>query len=100
MNNGGGHMDFSQALQILKEGKTIAREKWDKGNCKINFVENTGRLLHDNVSSRRYINIEISSGHIAMKKGNQLIGIWSPLTIDILAEDWYAIEENENINCQ
>jgi hypothetical protein len=76
---------FSDALQLLKEGYTVAREGWNgKGMwlCLQKPDEHSKMTLP-------YIYIEYPEGHPAYPRGSRVP--WLASQTDMLAEDWVII---------
>jgi hypothetical protein len=86
-------MNFSQALDMIKQGHRLAREGW---NGKDMFVY----LVHGStfVVNRPPLNAMYSEGteiryrpHIDLRAADGTCGVWSPSNSDILAEDWVHV---------
>jgi hypothetical protein len=76
-------MNFSRALELLKQGKKIKRRHWG-GYWFISFVQ-----VHEDFSS--HINVEAPLMIIAKTKD----GRYAPATAyqeDLLADDWEVVE--------
>lgn len=84
-------MDFGKAIQLLKEGKRVARKGW---NGKNQYIELATNISYIN-SNKETINAE----HEAI--GNKAIAFvgtsgvqlgWLASQADMLAEDWIIVE--------
>ena len=84
-------MNFGQALELLKQGKRVARQGW---NCKKQFIE-----LATNISYKNANEEIINAGHEAM--GNKAIAFvgtsgiqigWLASQADMLSEDWVEVK--------
>lgn len=86
-------MNFSQALDAIKEGKRVGRREWK--NARYVFLV-AGSEFEVN---RAPLNQFFAEGtkvsyrpHIDMCGADDTIGTWSPSMVDIMAEDWYVVE--------
>lgn len=68
-------VDFSEALKLLKQGKTLRRDSWS-GNKRIMLVHNDFLLP--------FIGIITKDGSM---------GVYTSTNCDILADDWVEIFE-------
>ena len=68
-----GKMQFDYAFGLLKQGIKIKRKKW----------EDYGMNIY----------IEMLDGTPAMYFNDKKFGMWTPLTEDIMANDWYVARE-------
>ncbi len=84
-------MNFGQALELLKQGKRVARKGW---NGKKQFIE-----LATNISYKNANEEIINAGHEAM--GNKAIAFvgtsgiqigWLASQADMLSEDWVEVK--------
>lgn len=84
-------MNFGQALELLKQGKRVARQGW---NGKKQFIE-----LATNISYKNANEEIINAGHEAM--GNKAIAFvgtsgiqigWLASQADMLSEDWVEVK--------
>ena len=83
-------MDFGRAIQLLKEGKRVARKGW---NGKNQYIELAERISYINA-----IGEIINDGHVDI--GNKVIAFvgtsgvqlgWLASQADMLAEDWIEL---------
>ena len=84
-------MDFGKAIQLLKEGKKVARKGW---NGKNQYIELATNISYKN-ANKEIVNVE----HEAI--GNKAIAFvgtsgvqlgWLASQADMLAEDWIVKE--------
>jgi len=92
-------MNFGKALDLLKEGKKVARKGWNGKNMflyltagsivpVVNLKKETASHLYAEKMLETDKMIEIKS-HIDMKAADDSITIgWAPSQVDMLAEDW------------
>lgn len=87
-------MNFSQALDLIKEGKKLTRSNW---NGKGMFAY----LVHSSEFevNRAPLNAIYEMGtkvkyrpHIDLKAADGTCGVWSISNNDALAEDWEVVE--------
>lgn len=93
-------MNFGQAIELLKQGKRVAREGWNGKGMFIYLVKGTTveamdlrneAGTHVGYNTPPFQNVKISS-HIDMKAADDSIVVgWLASQTDMLAEDW--IEE-------
>lgn len=93
-------MDFSDALNLMKGGKKVSREKWHKPGMSISIARlETGSQLRSRKLPGeifRYIDIGSSetSEFFVMEIPQEKIVIgWLASQTDLLAEDWYEVME-------
>lgn len=85
-------MNFGQAIELLKEGKSLQREGW---NGKNQYIELATNISYVN-ANKEIINVNheaIGNKAIAFvgKSGVQLG--WLASQSDMLANDWKVVEE-------
>lgn len=91
-------MNFSKALELLKQGKKLARAGWNGKGQFVYFVAGgnypaqmdaiKGVFENDLVPYRPYMALKTAQGDVAT---------WVPSVSDILAEDWEIVSEDETI---
>jgi hypothetical protein len=97
-------MNFSLALEILKDDGKIARKSWNaspsdetciKGYLQFIYLV-PGSIFEVNRPPLNEIYPEgtkiIYRSHIDFRDHNGTCGVWSPSNDDVLAEDWETIE--------
>ena len=94
-------MNFSKALELLKQGKKVARMLWNGKDMFIYLTEGSIVAYEDLTgAAKKFLNIENTqrtaaclNPHIDMKTADGAICIgWLASQTDILAEDWYKVE--------
>ena len=90
-------MTFGEALKLLKEGYKIAREGWNgKGMFLFLVPGSTFKVNRPPLMGIYPEGTEIEYyAHIDMKTAQGYVVPWVPSQSDILAEDWFIVE---NIN--
>jgi Protein of unknown function (DUF2829) len=94
-------MNFGQALELLKQGKKLARKGWNGKGMFIYLVRGTDLKAsnlrneakeHVGKNLKPFDNVVINS-HIDMKAadGSIVVG-WLASQIDMLADDWEIVE--------
>jgi hypothetical protein len=97
-------MDFSQALELLKEGKKVCREGWNGKNMFIfhglpkveinGLVSNGCKICTSSIDAATLFNCVYSStGVICMKTAQNTIVVgWLASQTDLLSDDWQIAE--------
>lgn len=98
-------MRFGEAIEQARKGKRIAREGWNGRGMYVYMTE--GRTIPTDTWVARLPSQEITEaekerGHIIVgdhldmmsAQGVRIIG-WLASQTDMLADDWYALEERE-----
>lgn len=82
-------MDFSKALELIKDGKKMKRACWKNAVCVFMVPGSEFEV------SRPPLNTVIPEGtrvkyrpHIDLMAKDGTIGVWTPSMADILADDW------------
>lgn len=95
-------MNFSQALELIKEGKKLARTGWN-GFARKDWNAESRMfvyLVHGSefIVNRPPLNAMYAEGtkityrpHVDMKAPDGTCGVWTPSNSDILADDWIEI---------
>lgn len=73
-------MNFGQALELLKEGKKVARAGWNGKGLYVSFVKGKDHE-HAIIEPFFVINNKLNS-----------FNTWVPSISDVLAEDWSVVE--------
>ena len=82
-------MNFGEALELLKEGKKVARKGWNGKGMYI-FLAGVTSWGHNTV-----LHEELTSAYdcIAMRTANSVVCFgWLASQVDMLAEDWVIVE--------
>jgi hypothetical protein len=85
-------INFGQAIEALKEGKRLTRQGWNGKGMYVYYVEGfklPTETLQDFFKDQEQI---MYRPHIDLKAADGTIGAWNPNMIDILAEDWIALD--------
>lgn len=87
-------MNFSRALELIKEGKKLSRPSWNGKGLFVyfvpgsNFTVNRAPLLGiypdgTEITYNPHIDIKCADGHCS---------VWTPSMNDTLADDWEVVE--------
>jgi hypothetical protein len=81
-------MDFSEALNVVKRGRKIARSSWEEssGLC----VVYQKSCLVDNLLPDSAMEIT-GKPHLLMKTADGSFNVWCPSQVDILSDDWIIV---------
>jgi hypothetical protein len=78
-------MNFGQALELLKQGKKVAREGWNGKGMYLVLIKHTDYKLFYHTDFQRY-------DFIAMKTADNKMVPWLASQTDILVEDWEEVK--------
>ena len=87
-------LDFSEALNLIRDGKRVGRREWKNARCVFlvhgsNFQVNRAPLLGIFAEGT-----EITyRPHIDMIGADGSVGTWAPSMVDLLGNDWYEVTE-------
>lgn len=84
-------MNFSEALEYLKQNKCMAREEWNRNNNSFIFLVpgSTFQVNRPPLMGIYPIGMKINyHAHIDIKLSNGQIVPWIAAQVDLLAEDW------------
>ena len=86
-------MNFGQAIELLKQGKRVARKNWNGKGMFLLYVPSEKWGIIDK------INLGIPKGNLLswiwMKTADGKFVPWLASQTDILAEDWEMVEANK-----
>ena len=87
-------MNFSEALELLKEGKRVARSNWNgKGMFVFLVPGSTFKVSRLPLLGIYPEGTEINyCPHIDMKTADDKIVPWVISQTDIMADDWFVVE--------
>lgn len=87
-------MNFSEALNLIKQGKKLTRQNWnDKGIFVYLVPGSEFEVNRAPLNSIYEIGTKIKyHSHIDLKSSDGSCGVWFISNIDALAEDWEIIE--------
>jgi len=87
-------MNFSEALELIKQGKKLTRTGWNGKNMFVYLVHGSEFEIN-----RAPLNAVFQMGtkikyrpHIDLKAADGTCGVWSISNNDALAEDWEIFE--------
>lgn len=87
------YLTFSQALELIKEGKKVQREGWNgKGMFVFLVASSTFKVNRPPLLGIYEEGTEINyHAHIDMKTADGQIVPWLASQTDVLAEDWQVV---------
>ena len=87
-------MNFSQALELIKQGKKLKRKGWNGKDQFVYLVDGSKFKVNRAPLLGIYEEgVEITyRPHIDMKYQDGTCGVWSPMMGDLMAEDWEVLE--------
>jgi len=85
--------NFSQALEVLKQGKKVARQGWNGKGMFIFLVHGSEFKVSRPPLLGIYPEGTVVTyrGHIDMKLVDGSIMTWLPSQIDMLGDDWFEV---------
>ena len=88
------NMTFGLAVEAMKKGKKVARKGWNGKGMFIFLATNINFETKADLSSCSHLSGELTLPSIVMKTADDRFVIgWLASQTDMLAEDWYIIEE-------
>lgn len=88
---GGTVMNFGQALELLKQGKCVARQGWNGKGMFVYYVpKNAIEQIHSAVMQEKILTEH--NPYFAIVNVNSTVSTWVPSINDCLAEDWVVVE--------
>ena len=88
-------LDFGTALAALKVGKRVAREGWNGKGMFVYYVPANAYLAQTGVA-REYFGeraLVPYAAYLALKGTKDEVSTWVPSINDVLAEDWFILED-------
>ena len=81
-----GQFSFGDAVMLMRKGKVVSRTGWNgrRKDGKPMFVQ----LVEAGEASN-----EINKPFFVMVHADDSVGVWTPVTNDILAHDWFAVKQ-------
>jgi len=87
-------MNFSEALELIKQGKKLTRTGWNGQNMFVYLVPGSQFIVNRHPLLGIYPDgTEINyRPHIDLKAADGTCGVWSISNNDALSEDWRVLE--------
>lgn len=87
-------VDFSDALDALKEGYTVTRKSWlEQGKTRFLYLVSPNVYPARTEVAQKVFGDEVPySGYIALKTDAGYVTPYTPTTSDLLSEDWFVIQ--------
>ncbi len=88
-------MNFSEALELIKDGKKLTRSNWNGKGMFVYLVDGSKFIVNRLPLNKLYPEgTEITyRPHIDLKAADGTCGVWSISNNDALAEDWLEVIE-------
>ena len=93
-------LDFGEALKVLKQGGRVARQNWNGKGMWLTLSQGYVDLPTEKVWSENNKRVAEANGgsvtilpHIQMKTVQNEIVAWLASQTDLLAEDWFVVED-------
>ena len=87
-------MNFSKALEALKEGKKVARKGWN-GKGQFVYYVPADRYVAKTEAAKKIADLDGKvnyRAYLALRTAQGDIATWVPSISDCLAEDWEIVE--------
>lgn len=81
-------MNFSQALDLLKEGKKLKRSGWNASDQYIYHVPAQSYPAQTDVAREQFGDEVPYTAYLAIKTVQNTVAPWLASQTDLLAEDW------------
>ena len=85
-------MNFGKALELLKEGKKVARSGWNGKGMYIYYVPAASYKACTENARKEFGEMVPYEPYLAIKNVKGTISTWVPSINDCLAEDWQEVE--------
>jgi len=86
-------LKFGEAIELLKQGKKIARKGWNGKGMFAYYVKENSYPTQSGVAIEVFPSGMVPyNAYIALKTANGTVSTWAPSTSDTLAEDWMVVE--------
>ena len=87
-------MNFSEALEELKNGKKLTRKNWNGKGMFAYMVDGSKFTVNRHPLNAIYpVGTEVTyRPHLDLKAADGTCGVWSISNNDALAEDWEVVE--------
>ena len=86
-------MEFSTALECLKEGRRVTRLNWNGKDMFVFLVQgSTFEVNRAPLTDFYPMGTEITyRPHLDLRATDGTIGVWTPSSTDLLADDWVEV---------
>lgn len=87
-------MNFSEALELIKQGAKLTRTNWNGRGMFVYLVAGSQFVVNRAPLNQIYPEGTVINyrPHIDLKAADGSCGVWSPSNSDVLAEDWEIVE--------
>jgi hypothetical protein len=89
--------DFSDALDLLKQGRAVFRTGWNAGGQYIYLVEAASYPPKTDIAKVEFGGEDVPYGaYLAIKSAQRTVVPWLASQTDLLANDWQVIPKKES----
>lgn len=87
-------MNFSEALELIKQGAKLTRTNWNGRGMFVYLVAGSQFVVNRAPLNQIYPEGTVINyrPHIDLKAADGSCGVWSPSNSDVLADDWEIVE--------
>ena len=88
-------LDFGDALRALKTGSRVAREGWNGKGMFVYYVPPAAYLAQSKAAIAffgEHAHVPYAA-YMALKGVEDTVSVWVPSSNDVLAEDWFILED-------
>lgn len=86
-------LSFGSALELLKQGKKVARAGWNGQGMFLYRVPANSYQASTDVAREHFGDTVPYRAYIAIKTAQNDVAPWSASGSDLLTEDWYEVTE-------
>jgi len=86
------NLSFGAALELLKQGKKVARNGWNGKGMFVYYVPENSYPTQTEVAKKEFGAVAKYNPYLAIKTVNGTVSTWVPSINDCLAEDWEVVE--------
>lgn len=87
---GGDKMNFSQALEAVKNGKKISRSGWNGKGMFVYYIPANSYPAQTDIAKAAFGETVPYNAYLAIKTVQNTVNPWVASISDLLAEDWIA----------
>lgn len=88
----GSDLNFSGALELLLQGKRLARHGWNGSGMYVYFVPAAHYPAQTEIAKKEFGETVPYAAYIAMKTRQGYVVCWTASQTDLLSDDWYIVE--------
>jgi hypothetical protein len=90
------YFDFGITLNMLKIGKKVSRKDWNGRGMYAYYVPANSYPAMTEIAKKEFGENALVAyrGYLALKTAQNDIAVYNPNTSDILAEDWFVVDDD------